>query len=153
MWNKIVGFFKKIGSLYYNWRKRNEELSEFLRNAKTSGDKLDSIGNSVGIINDDIQTLKGQVNELGEQVSHINGRLEIIGEGTKMELFDTLHNWRNELVVKRGWASKAEKKEVENIFNIYNKGLKGNGQGEVYYKQIMDLPEDEEEMRRKNGGK
>lgn len=151
-WDKIKAFFKGIGSLYYNWRKRNEDLTNFLANAKTNSDKLDSIGSSVKSINDDLQTLKGQVTILGEQVTHINGRLEVIGNGTKMELFDTLHSWRMELVVRRGWASKAEKTEVKNIWDIYNGELKGNGQGEVYYKEIMALPESEEEMKRKKGG-
>jgi len=58
-----------------------------------------------------------------------------------MELFDTLYNWKKILVDERGWASEAEKKEVKEIYEVYHDGLDGNGQGEVYFKQIMALPE------------
>jgi len=74
-------------------------------------------------------------------MTHIDGRLAIIGEGTKMELFDTLYNWKKILVDERGWASSAEKKEVKDIYEVYHEGLKGNGQGKVYFEQIMNLPE------------
>ena len=150
MWAKIIAFFKKIPVTYYNWKKRNEELSEFLKNSKANCSKIDHIDSSINQLNNNIQVVQGQVVELGEQVSHINGRLEIIGRGTKMELFDTLHTWRTELV-KRGWASKAEKEEVKNIYDIYHNELKGNGQGEVYFEEIMKLPESEEEMNRRLG--
>ena len=68
-----------------------------------------------------------------------------------MELFETLHNWRQLLVVKRGWATAEEKKEVEEIYIIYHDELHGNGNGERYYKEIIALPESQEEMEvRKN---
>lgn len=68
-----------------------------------------------------------------------------------MELFDTLHNWRIILVAHRGWATPAEKREVEEIYHIYHNELGGNGQGQRYYEEIMMLPESEEEMRHKKG--
>jgi len=58
-----------------------------------------------------------------------------------MELFDTLYHWKKILVDERGWASAAEKKEVKQIYEIYHDELGGNGQGEVYYNQIIALPE------------
>ena len=66
-----------------------------------------------------------------------------------MELFETLHNWFVLLVVKRGWASPEEKKEVEEIYVIYHNQLSGNGNGERYYKEIIALPESKEEMEAK----
>ena len=65
----------------------------------------------------------------------------VIGEGTKMELFDTLYNWKKILVDERKWASAAEKREVNDIYSVYHDGLNGNGQGKVYFEQIMSLPE------------
>jgi hypothetical protein len=50
-----------------------------------------------------------------------------------MELFDTLYHWKKILVDERKWASAAEKKEVNDIYEVYHEGLKGNGQGKVYY--------------------
>lgn len=144
MWAKILAFLKKIPSVYYNWRKRNEDLANFVASAKDNCGKLDHIITSVDGLTD-------KVNDLSEQVTHINGRLEIIGRGTKMELFDTLHSWRSELVA-RGWANALEKQEVKSIYEIYHDQLEGNGQGEKYYNEIIALPESEEEMLRKRGG-
>ena len=56
-----------------------------------------------------------------------------------MELFETLHNWRQLLVVKRGWASPEETKEITEIYTIYHDKLNGNGNGERYYKEIIEL--------------
>ena len=39
-----------------------------------------------------ILKINDKVDHLTDHVEHIDGRLEIIGKGTKMELFDTLHN-------------------------------------------------------------
>ena len=58
-----------------------------------------------------------------------------------MELFDTLYHWKQILVDDRGWASEAEKREVKDIYEVYHDGLNGNGQGEVYYNEIITLPE------------
>jgi hypothetical protein len=71
-----------------------------------------------------------------------------------MELFETLHNWRELLVVRRGWASPEEKKEVMEIYTIYHDKLNGNGNGERYYKEIIALPESLEELEaRKQQGR
>lgn len=94
-------------------------------------------------------TVKSKVTSLEQSVEQINGRVETLGRGAKMELFDTLHNWRVILVAEKKWASVAEKKEVENIWEVYHKELGGNGQGERYYNEIMALPESEEELKLK----
>ena len=75
--------------------------------------------------------------------------LNPVKHGTKMELFETLHNWRQLSVVKRGWATAEEKKEIEEIYTIYHDKLGGNGNGERYYKEILALPESEEEKEAK----
>ena len=62
-----------------------------------------------------------------------------------MELFDTLHSWRINLVIQKKWASPSEKREVEEVYRVYHDELHGNGQGERYYNEIMTLPESEEE--------
>jgi hypothetical protein len=74
-----------------------------------------------------IEEINATVNTLQEHMSHIDGRLAIIGEGTKMELFDTLYHWKKILVDDRKWASKDEKREVQSIYDVYHDGLDGNG--------------------------
>ena len=69
-------------------------------------------------------------------------RLEVIGRGTKIELLETLYRWRK-LLVERGWKTKEEMKEVQELYEIYNKKLEGNGQGTQYYHDIEALPEKE----------
>ena len=72
----------------------------------------------------------------------MNERLEVIGRGTKIELLETLYRWRK-LLVERGWRTKEETKEVEELYGLYHKKLEGNGQGTSYYDEIMALPEKE----------
>lgn len=153
MLKKLGELLKKIPNIYYNWKKRNENLATFLEEAKENKDRLENINTTMITLNKDIQNIKEKVHTLGNQMEQVNGRLETIGQGTMMELFDTLHSWRTELVVERKWASPSEKREVENIFNIYHHGLHGNGQGVRYYNEIMSLPESEEELQQLHGGK
>lgn len=148
--NKIVEFFKKITNIYYNWKKRNEQLSAFLTESIEFRKRVHHIDDSMTALSSDVKHVKQKVQNLETQIDQVNGRLETIGKGTMMELFDTLHNWRINLVVQKQWASPAEKREVETIYRIYHDELHGNGQGERYYKEIMELPESEEE--RKLGG-
>lgn len=139
---KIVDIFKGIPGAYYNWRKRNERIDILLDNYTNTLSKLEELQNSFDIRTEELRALQKSV--------HIMlGNLNIVKHGTKMELFETLHNWRQLLVVKRGWATVEEKKEVEEIYTIYHKELNGNGNGERYYKEILALPESKEEMEAK----
>ena len=149
--NKLLEFFKKIPNAYYNWKKRNEQLSEFLNNCKDSGKKLTHIETVVTELQKGLTAVNEKVDVLEQQTCQINGRLEIVGMGTKMELFDTLHHQRVRLVIKKGWASPEEKREIESIYHIYHDELHGNGQGERYYNEIMALPESEEELLKQKG--
>ena len=137
----ITDFFKNFKQYYEAQIIRNQKMDEFLLNAKDNHDKIKSIDNSIGSMKQSISAIEKKVDTLSDDVTHINGRLEVIGKGTKMELFDTLYHWKKMLVDERGWASAAEKKEVKQIYEIYHDELGGNGQGEVYYSQIIALPE------------
>ena len=108
-------------------------MDEWLSNAHESCTKIDGITNAVTTLTKDVEKIGAKVDSLTADIKHINGRLEIIGKGTKMELFDTLYNWKKILVDDRGWASEAEKKEVKEIYEVYHDGLHGNGQGKVYF--------------------
>ena len=114
---------------------------------------LDNHEESLSVIKDiqqKIDTLQVRIDGIQIQIDDIIPHLDAIKHGTKMELFETLHNWFVLLVVKRGWASPEEKKEVEEIYIIYHNQLNGNGNGERYYKEIIALPESQEEMEAKH---
>ena len=143
--SKVLDVLKKIPNAYYNWKKRNENLASFLEKASNNQKQFDRIEATVNKLQSDVNELKTQVKDLHDDTNTISDRLDIIQEGTKMELFETLHNWRSILVL-RGWASQTEKHDVEAIWKIYNGELKGNGQGSHYYNEIINLPESEEEM-------
>ena len=142
---KVRDALRKIPLAYYNWKKRNENLTAFLKNSADNTEKLNRIDSSVTKALTDIEDVESQVQNLGNIIEQINGRIETMGRGTKMELFDTLHARYVKLVKKRGWASNAEKREVNEIYHIYHDELHGNGQGERYYNAILDLPESDEE--------
>ena len=140
--SKVADFLKDFFNFFYRVRLRSEKIDRLLDNHEES---LSAIKD----IKQNIETLQNRIDGLQTQINDIIPHLDAIKHGTKMELFETLHNWFVLLVVKRGWASPEEKKEVEEIYVIYHNQLSGNGNGERYYKEIIALPESKEEMEAK----
>lgn len=139
---KIV---KALPNTYYNWRKRNERIDALLSNYAETMECITKL-------QQEFNTFKIQFQNLQDNVNTMVSRLDTIKQGTRIELFNTLHDWRELLVVKRGWASPEQKHEIENIYLLYSgEELKGNGTGDRYYKEIMALPESKEEMEVKKG--
>ena len=58
---KFALFIKKIPSTYYNWRKRNEELSAFLETYKDQREKLNHIDDSVSELTEDVLHIKEKI--------------------------------------------------------------------------------------------
>lgn len=144
---KVADFFKAIPSAYYDWRKRNEKIDALLNNYNSTLDLLTKLQSNFDVRTHELRALQSDVRT-------IISLLDTVTNGTKMELFETLHNWRELLVVKRGWASPEEKKEITEIYIIYHDKLNGNGNGERYYKEIIELPESLEELEaRKQQGR
>ena len=139
--SKLGDFFKHFKDKYDEEQKRLMRMDKFLDRAEENNDKLHQVVTAVDNIGGQVEELKSKVDDLQGHITHMDGRLAIIGEGTKMELFDTLYNWKKILVDERQWASAAEKREVNDIYSVYHDGLNGNGQGKVYFEQIMALPE------------
>ena len=137
---KVANFFKAIPSIYYDWRKRNEKIDALLNNYNSTLDLLTKLQSNFDDRTNELRSLQ-------DDVRTIITILDTVTHGTKMELFETLHNWRELLVVKRGWASPEEKKEITEIYTIYHDKLNGNGNGERYYKEIIELPESLEELK------
>lgn len=140
--SKLGDFFKHFKNKYDEEQRRLMRMDRFLDRAEKNNDTLQGVVNSVEKMSGQVTELQTKVDNLQNHMTHLDGKLAIIGEGTKMELFDTLYNWKKILVDDRKWASAAEKKEVNDIYEVYHEGLKGNGQGKVYYEQIMNLPEE-----------
>ena len=117
-------------------------MDEFLSGAHDNCIKIDGINTALGNLATQVDKINTKVDNLQADINDINNHLETIGKGTKMELFDTLHNWKKILVDDRGWASEAEKKEVKEIYEIYHDKLEGNGEGKIYFEKIVALPEE-----------
>lgn len=131
--SKLSEFFKQFKDRYDEEQKRLIRMDKFLDRAEENSDKLKDVITAVDNLTGKMADIENKVDNLQSHVTHIDGRLAIIGEGTKMELFDTLYHWKKILVDERKWASSAEKKEVKDIYEVYHEGLKGNGQGKVYF--------------------
>lgn len=138
---KLLQSLRSLPDVYYNFRKINEDLEKMLEHNAESKEQLQKIDTRLTNIEQDLAESHTKLDALDAQVNDINTQLGVISKGTKMELFDTLYHWKKILVDDRKWASEPEKKEVKEIYEVYHDGLKGNGQGEVYYKEIMQLPE------------
>ena len=138
---KFIQSLRNLPDIYYNFRKINEDLQKIIKHDEESKESLKQIDTRLTGIEKDLAESHDKLDVLDTRVNGISDQLKVIGKGTKMELFDTLYHWKKILVDDRGWASEPEKKEVKEIFEVYHDGLKGNGQGEVYYREIMELPE------------
>lgn len=125
--SKIGDFFLHFKTKYDEGQKRNQRMDKFLDKAEENNETIRDMTHEVKGLSGKIAEIETKVDKLQSHVNHIDGRLEIIGEGTKMELFDTLYNWKKTLVDERRWASEAEKREVKEIYDVYHDGLKGNG--------------------------
>ena len=117
-------------------------MDEFLSTAQENFNKIGEMSTTVTSLDTKVTALETQVSNLGTDMATMNNRLEVIGRGTKIELLETLHRWKK-LLVTRGWRTKEETKEVEELYELYNQKLKGNGQGTSYYNEIIALPEQE----------
>ena len=140
--SKVADFLKDYFNFIYRVKLRSEKIDRLI-------DKHEESVKAIKDIKQNIETLQNRIDGIQTQINDIIPHLDAIKHGTKMELFETLHNWFVLLVVKRGWASPEEKKEVEEIYVIYHNQLSGNGNGERYYKEIIALPESKEEMEAK----
>ena len=119
-----------------------EKMKEFLNNSANSCQKLTHISDQIDNLQTSVHAIDEKVNGLERQVNTIKQKQEIIGAGTKTELFETLYHWK-QILTQRGWKTAAEMREIEEIYKVYHDGLGGNGQGEHYYNEIKDLPERE----------
>lgn len=148
--SKLKDTLKGAWDFVYKWRQRSENLEKFLQDATANSNTLHDMSVSISTLNTNMQNLEDKIDTLDEQVKGMNTQLEIIGQGTKMELFETLHNMRDHLVVHEGIATALDKKEAEEIYRLYHDNLGGNGQGERYYNEILALPESKEEKEALN---
>lgn len=139
--SKLGEFFKHFKNKYDEEQRRLMRMDKFLDKAEENNEKLQAATTAITNISGKIQDIEDKVDKLQTHVDKMDEALDTIGRGTKMELFDTLYHWKKILVDDRGWASEAEKHEVKEIYEVYHDELKGNGQGEVYYKEIIKLPE------------
>ena len=119
-----------------------EKMKEFLNNSASNCQKLTHISDQIDNLQTSVHVIDEKVNGLEREVSTIKHKQEIIGAGTKMELFETLYHWK-QILTQRGWKTAAEMREIEEIYKVYHDGLGGNGQGEHYYNEIKNLPERE----------
>ena len=139
---KLSDFFLGFKKRYDAQIIRNKKMDDFLSTAQENFNKIGDMSTAVTNLDAKVTSLETQVTNLGTDMATMNERLEVIGRGTKIELLETLYRWRK-LLVDRGWRTKEETKEVEELYDIYNKKLEGNGQGTQYYHAIMALPEKE----------
>ena len=140
--SKFTDFFLGFKKRYDEQVIRNKNMDEFLKSAKENFDKIGEMNTTVTNLDTKVANLETKVDNLQTDMTNMNGRLEVIGRGTKIELLETLYRWKK-LLIERGWRTKEETKEIEELYDLYNKKLEGNGQGTQYYHEIMALPEKE----------
>lgn len=140
--SKFIDYLNKLGERHRKRIEREIRMDEFLSGQKDSCLRINEISQDMKYLTQTVDNINTKVGGLEKDINHINGRLEIIGRGTQMELFDTLYHWKK-ILTERGWKTSLEMKEITEIYRIYHDELGGNGQGEQYYNDIKALPEKE----------
>ena len=139
---KLADFFLGFKRRYDEQVIRNQKMDEFLTGAHDNCVKIDGITHAVSDLTNKVEVIGTKVDGLQKDMKAMDDRLEVIGRGTKIELLETLYRWWK-LLIARGWKTKEEMSEVQDLYEIYSTSLKGNGQGTSYYNEIKALPEKE----------
>lgn len=139
---------KLIPKTILTYHDKQIEEENLLKKCDKVIESFNELKNQVERRDIEISGIKQDVKDIKNVLNEVSSRLDATQEGVKKELGETLHQW-HELGIGRGWISKPEKDEITAIYNIYCKKLKGNGIGEFYYKELVSLPESEQELRRK----
>ena len=152
--SKFIDYLNKLGERHRKRIEREIKMDEFLSGSKDNCLRINEINKGIKTLASTVDNMNSKVNNLEtatgnikEQVhglsdtvdgmnakvcnlerdiNHINGRLEIIGNGTQMELFDTLYRW-NKVLTERGYVTDSELAEIDHIYHIYHDELGGNG--------------------------
>lgn len=140
--SKFIDYLNKLGERHRKRIEREIKMDEFLNGSKDNCLRINEINKGIKSLASTVDTINTKVVNLEAQINHMNGRLEIIGNGTQMELFDTLYHWKK-ILTERGYVTSSELAEIERIYHIYHDQLGGNGQGEKYYNDIKALEERE----------
>lgn len=168
--SKFLDLLNKLGERHRKRIEREIKMDEFLNGSKDNclrineinkgiktlastvdnmNTKVNSLDSTVTSIKEKVNSMEYSVDSIGAKVDNLENemdrlhtRLDLIGQGTQKELYDTLYHWKK-ILVERGWKTPSEMDEIDAIYRIYHDGLGGNGQGEKYYKEIEALPEKE----------
>ena len=124
--SKFVDYLNKLGERHRKRIEREIKMDEFLNGSKDNCLRINEISRDVKSLASTIDTINTKVGGLEKEIDHINGRLQVIGAGTQMELFDTLYHWKK-ILTERGYVTSLELKEIERIYHIYHDELGGNG--------------------------
>ena len=95
--SKVSNFFLHFKKKYDEEQRRLARMDRFLDGAEKTEDAVKDMTRTVSQLSSQISDIGTKVDKLQEHVNRIDGQLEIIGKGTKIELFNTLYNWKKRL--------------------------------------------------------
>lgn len=145
----LLKAIKLIPKTILDWHDKQQEEERLLEKCDKVIESFNELKKQAENRDREVRDIKKSLGEMRDDITNITFILGATKDGIKKELGETLHQW-HELGIKRGWLSKPEKDEITEIYNIYCKKLNGNGIGEYYYKDLVALPESEEELKKKN---
>ena len=117
------------------------EITAYADNQKKTNEALDNISK-------ELSNLKmGQETSI-LKIDSLSAQIETVKQGLHLELFESLQNLHERLIVKR-WASHEEKADAKRYYDEIHR-LGKDGWSEKYYKEIVELPESREELYAKH---
>ena len=124
------------------------EITAYTENQKKTNDALETISKELANLQKTQDELRrGQEQQL-VKIDGLTTQVEVLKEGLQVELFESLQNLHERLLMKR-WATSEEKQDAKRYYDrIHNLGK--DGWSKRYYDEIMELPERREELYTKN---
>ena len=124
------------------------EITAYTENQQKTNEALANISKELNNLQKTQDELhRGQLEYLNK-IDGLTTQVEILKEGLQVELFESLQNLHERLMIKR-WASLEEKQDAKRYYDrIHNLGK--DGWSQRYYDEIMNLPDSREALYAKN---
>ena len=124
------------------------EITAYTENQKKTNDALETISKELANLQKTQDELRRGQEQYLVKIDGLTTQVEVLKEGLQVELFESLQNLHERLLIKR-WATSEEKQDAKRYYDrIHNLGK--DGWSQRYYDEIMKLPESREELYAKN---
>lgn len=132
LWEKFKEFLRKLGGFFTG-----------IANVASYGEQTTEVNNALKAINKQMTEISTGLKDNTKAITNLNGEINKIKDGLQIELFGSLQALHQRLK-EQHFATPEQKREAELFYTqIHNLGK--DGWSELYYKEIITMPESRED--------